>query len=76
MGFYKPGANHPTDPRMARLHKIIWMLIFGGLLTVLLGVFVGKTDDAIGWVMIVVGGVMTVVGAVLIYVLSTMSSDS
>ena len=56
MGFYKPGANHPTDPRMARLHKIIWTLIFGGLLTLVLGIFVAKTDDAIGWMMIAAGG--------------------
>ena len=76
MGFYKPGANHPTDPRMARLHKIIWSLIFGGLLIVILGIFVGKTDDAIGWMMIATGGVMTAVGAILIYVRSTMTSDS
>ena len=76
MGFYKPGANHPTDPRTARLHKIIWALIFGGLLTLILGIFVGKTDDAIGWMMIAAGSVMTVVGAVLIYVRSTMTSDT
>ena len=76
MGFYKPGANHPTDPRMARLHKIIWALIFGGLLTLILGIFVGKADDAIGWMMIAAGSVMTVVGAVLIYVRSTMTSDT
>ena len=76
MGFYKPGANHPTDPRMARLHKIIWALIFGGLLTLILGIFVEKTDVAIGWMMIAAGSVMTVVGAVLIYVRSTMTSDT
>ena len=76
MGFYKPGANHPTDPRTARLHKIIWALIFGGLLTLILGIFVGKADDAIGWMMIAAGSVMTVVGAVLIYVRSTMTSDT
>ena len=76
MGFYKPGANHPTDPRMARLHKIIWTLIFGGLLTVILGIFVGKTDDAIGWTMVAAGGVLTGFGAVLIYVRSTLNSDS
>ena len=74
MGFYKPGANHPTNPRMARLHKIIWTLIFGGLLTTILGIFVGKTDDVIGWMMIAAGGVMTVVGVVLIYARSTMTS--
>ena len=76
MGFYKPGANHPTDPRTARLHKIIWALIFGGLLTLILGIFVGKADVAIGWMMIAAGSVMTVVGAVLIYVRSTMTSDT
>ena len=76
MGFYKPGANHPADPKMARLHKIIWTLIFGGLLTVIMGIFVGKTDDVIGWMMITAGAVMTLVGAILIYVRSTMKSDS
>ena len=76
MGFYKPGANHTADPKMARLHKIIWTLIFGGLLVVILGIFVGKADDAIGWTMVAAGGVMTAVGAVLIYVRSTMTSDS
>ncbi len=76
MGFYKPGANHPTDPRTARLHKITWTLIYGGLLALILGIFVGKTDAAIGWMMIAAGGVMTVVGAILIYIRSTMRSDS
>ena len=76
MGFYKPGANHPTDPRVARLHQIIWALIFGGLLTLILGIFGGEADDAIGWVMIAAGGVMTAVGALLIYVRSTMTTDT
>jgi formate hydrogenlyase subunit 3/multisubunit Na+/H+ antiporter MnhD subunit len=70
MGFYKPGANHPTDPSVARLHNVIWTLIFGGLLTLVLGIFVGKTDDAIGWIMVVAGAVMAAVGCVLIYVRS------
>ena len=74
MGFYKPGANHTTDPAMAKLHKIIWSLIFGGLLTIIIGIFVGKTDDTISWLMITAGCVLTVVGAVLIYVRSTYTS--
>ena len=76
MGFYKPGANHTSDPRMARLHKVTWILIFGGLLLLTFGIFVGKTDDVIGWTMVAAGGVMTVVGMVLIYVRSTLTSDS
>ena len=76
MGFYKPGANHSADPKMARLHKIIWTLIFGGLLTVILGIFVGKTDDVVGWTMVAVGGVLAAIGAVLIYVRSKLAPDS
>ena len=72
MSFYKPGANHTANPKMARLHKITWALIFGGLLSVILGIFVGATDDAVGWMMIIGGVVLTVAGAVLVYVRSTM----
>ncbi len=70
MGFYKPGANHPTDPSVTRLHNVIWTLIFGGLLTLVLGIFVGKADNAIGWIMVAAGSVMAAVGCVLIYVRS------
>ncbi len=76
MGFYKPGANHTADPKTARLHNIIWTLIFGGLLTAILGIFVGKSDDAFGWTMVVGGGVLVAVGAILIYVRSKMKTDS
>ena len=72
MSFYKPGANHTANPKMARLHKITWALIFGGLLSVILGIFVGATDDAVGWMMIIGGVVPTLAGAVLVYVRSTM----
>ena len=72
MGFYKPGANHTANPKMARLHKTIWALIFGGLLSVILGIFVSQTDNAVGWMMIIGGVVLTVAGAVLVYVRSTM----
>lgn len=70
MGFYKPGANHPTDPSVARLHNAIWMLIYGGVIVVVLGIFVQKADDVIGWSMVVVGGVLAALGVVLIYVRS------
>lgn len=70
MGFYKPGANHPTDPSVARLHNLIWTLIFGGLLAVVLGIFVGKIDDTFGWIMVVAGAAMAAIGCVLIYVRS------
>lgn len=76
MGFYKPGANHVQDPKMARLHKIIWTLIFGGLITTILGIFVERAGDAMGWMMVVSGGVLTAIGMVLIYVRSTMTTET
>ena len=76
MGFYKPGANHVQDPKMARLHKVIWTLIFGGLLTIILGIFVQRAGDVIGWMMVVAGGVLTAIGMVLIYVRSTMMTET
>ena len=76
MGFYKPGANHVQDPKMARLHKIIWTLVFGGLITIILGIFVERAGDAMGWMMVVAGGVLTAIGAGLIYVRSTMSTET
>ena len=72
MGFYKPGANHVQDPKMARLHKIIWTLIFGGLITIILGIFVDRAGDAMGWMMVVVGALFAAAGCVLIYVRSRM----
>ena len=76
MGFYKPGANHVQDPKMARLHKIIWTLIFGGLITIILGIFVERAGDSIGWMMVAAGGVLTAIGVVLIYVRSTMITET
>lgn len=76
MGFYKPGANHVQDPKMARLHKIIWTLIFGGLITIILGIFVERAGDAMGWMMVAAGGVLTAIGMVLIYVRSTLSTET
>jgi hypothetical protein len=76
MGFYKPGANHVQDPKMARLHKIIWTLIFSGLITIILGIFVERAGDAMGWMMVAAGGVLTAIGMVLIYVRSTISTET
>jgi hypothetical protein len=58
-----------------RLHQLIWVLIFGGLLTLVLGLSVRRMDDVFGWSLISFGGLLAAVGAVLIYVRSRMKSD-
>ena len=54
----------------ATLEKWIWILIYGGLFMLVLGIATGRTDASLGWVMAVPGVVVALVGVVLIYVRS------
>ncbi len=60
---------------LQRLHRLIWVLIYGGLLTLVLGIATARTDAATGWALIVGGGVLTAVGVVLIAVRARLRSD-
>ena len=63
--------NRPRKPH-ATLEKWIWVLIYGGLFLVILGLATGRSDAALGWSMAVPGAVVALVGVVLIYVRSRM----
>ena len=54
----------------ATLEKWIWILIYGGLFLVILGIATGRTEEALGWTMAVPGAIIALVGVVLIYVRS------
>ena len=60
---------------LQRLQKLIWVLIYGGLLTLVLGIATARTDAATGWVLMVVGGVVAAVGVVLIAVRARPKAD-
>jgi hypothetical protein len=64
----------PTKPH-AKLEKWIWILIYGGLFLVILGIATGRTEPAIGWSMAVPGGVIALVGFALIYVRSRLNDE-
>ncbi len=70
-GSYMPkfNSNQPPKPH-ARLEKWIWILIYGGLFLVILGIATGRTDEFLGWLMAVPGAVVAAIGIVLIYVRS------
>ena len=70
MSFFKPPTEPVSNKSVARLQSLIWILIYGGLLTLVLGLSVQRLDDAIGWSMVVVGGIVAAAGFVLIYVRS------
>ena len=54
------------------IDKLIWTLIYGGLIAVAIGVATQAGDAAAGWVLVSGGVIVSVVGAVLIYVRSRM----
>ena len=76
MGFFKPLAGNTSNKAAARLHGLIWVLIYGGLLTLVLGLSVAPIDDDTAWLLIVGGGVVAAVGVALIVVRSRMKVDS
>jgi hypothetical protein len=55
------------------LEKLIWVLIYVGLLTVCLAVFIARADETTGWWVGSIGGASALLGAVLIVVRSRMS---
>ncbi|AKJ29301.1 hypothetical protein [Caldimonas brevitalea] len=61
--------------KTSTLETWIWVLIYGGLLVLCLGVFVARRDEALGQGFMLVGAVAAVVGVVLIYVRSRRKSS-
>jgi hypothetical protein len=53
-----------------KLERLTWILIYGGLGLLCLGLFAQRMDDALGWSLVVVGGVVAAVGVVLVWVRS------
>ncbi|MFY9513060.1 MAG: hypothetical protein WAQ05_19015 [Rubrivivax sp.] len=53
-----------------QLETLAWVLIYGGLLSLSLGIFVQRLHDPIGWTLAVAGGVAAAAGVVLIWVRS------
>ncbi len=59
--------------RNATLEKLVWVLIYGGILSMCLGIFMQPRDAAAGWTLIALGAVATLAGAIAIYVRSRRS---
>lgn len=58
------------------LDKLIWALIYGGLLGAGLGLAVQRTDEMLGWGFVMLGGAVAVVGAALVAVRSRVKDDA
>jgi hypothetical protein len=53
----------------------VWLLIYGGLLMLSLGLFAQRSDAVLGHSLIVAGGLVAALGALLIVVRARMKSD-
>ena len=58
----------------AAVEKLIWVLVYGGLLLVGLGIAVQRSDAALDLGMIVFGAIDAVIGVVLVWVRSRMKA--
>ncbi|WP_440112494.1 hypothetical protein [Acidovorax sp. BL-A-41-H1] len=61
---------------LQRLQTLIWVLIYGGLLTLVLGIATARSDRALGWTLAVAGGLAAAVGVVLIAVRARLKPDA
>jgi len=52
------------------VQRLVWIYIYGGLLAIVLGIFLARTDLTLARVIQSVGAVFVVIGVVLIYVRS------
>jgi len=59
----------------AMLDKLIWTLIYGGMIAVALGVSVQRRDGAIGWALVIAGVALSTVGAACVVVRSRMKDS-
>jgi hypothetical protein len=63
-----------TAKTLTWIERVIWILIYGGLFTAVIGLATRSRDEATGWSLIVVGALVTVAGVVLIWVRSRLDS--
>ena len=74
MSFFKK-YNGTTNLRLARVETAIWVLIYGGLLTFLLGLFMSQRDSGSGFGMVVGGAIVAACGAALVYLRSRLREE-
>ena len=69
MAFFKK-YNGTTNTKLVRMERLVWVLIYGGLLSFVIGHFVSATDEDLARTMGIAGLIAVVAGVVLIYVRS------
>jgi len=74
MAFFKK-YNGTTNARLLRVERTIWVLIYGGLLSIVLGTFIDQQEAQDAELFYQLGGLAVVAGVVLIYVRSRLREE-
>jgi len=61
--------------KTSTIETLVWVLIYGGLLGVALGLAVQRYVEPLGWGITLAGGLVAACGVVLIYVRSRMKGS-
>ena len=61
--------------RLKQLQSLIWVLIYGGLLAVVIGLSIQRLDAALGWTLAAGGLLIALLGLVLIFFRARLNAD-
>lgn len=64
-----------TKSTLIWVQRLVWIYIYGGLLSIVLGIFVAQSDATLARAMQGVGAVFVLIGVVLIYVRSRLKES-
>ncbi len=65
----------PRSAAVRRIDALIWVFVFGGLLTLVLGLSIERLDALWGWLVVALGAGLTVTGFVLWIVRTRLPED-
>ena len=75
MSYFKRSPGGESNKLLSRLGALTWILIYGGLLTLLLGLWVDSENDNTSELLMTTGAIAAALGVVLIYVRSRMDGQ-
>ncbi|MFM2035507.1 MAG: hypothetical protein RL459_772 [Pseudomonadota bacterium] len=64
-----------SKQQLQRIQALVWVLIYGGLLSIVVSSFMGEGDASTIFTLRLVGSLAVMVGVALIYIRSRMSQD-
>ncbi|APW42808.1 hypothetical protein [Rhodoferax saidenbachensis] len=74
MSFFKKYSG-TTNLRLVRLERMVWVLIYGGLLSIVLGLFIDQQQAQDASLFYQIGGLAVAAGVVLIYIRSRLREE-